>query len=100
MNFAVMVALARRRSIPEVEQLMAPPLGPAEALQRVRGLLADPQAAPLRAPAWRRVGAVGSCMAWEAGGGAGQGDELPPVPQMKVGACLVPTCVHVLPIVI
>ncbi|GBF98106.1 hypothetical protein Rsub_10852 [Raphidocelis subcapitata] len=51
-GFAVLVALARRRSPQEVEQLMAPSLPPAEAVRRVKSLLAEPLTAPLRAPRW------------------------------------------------
>jgi hypothetical protein len=87
-NFAIAVALARRRSIPEVEQLMAPPLGPADALHRVKGLLAEPLAAPLAPPVWRGPTASGGEASGPGGGGvsreaADAADALPPVPLMQ-----------------
>lgn len=93
-QFAVIVALARRRSVQEVTQLLAPPLAPRDALRRVRDALAEPPRAARVPPDWRggARGGNGGVESVEAGGGAAadEGDAqaqdgLPPVPQMQVG---------------
>jgi len=75
-QFAVMVALARRRSVPEVEQLLAAPLSPHESMRRVRGLLAEPPTAQLHPPQWQQLqqlgqpGSSGQGVGVRQGGGA------------------------------
>ena len=108
-RFAVLVALARRRSVPEVEQLLAPPLAPRDALRRVRDALLEPAPAPAPRAATGSgggggggSGGGGGDASAAAGAAAGAGGDaamqdaamqnalgaaegLPPVPLMQVG---------------